>query len=50
MLDLFSNNTDIGKRTAAHGIAKIAIKMNPSLAFSGQKALGENLKRHRNVQ
>jgi len=39
MLDLFSNNTDIGKKTAAHGIAKIAIKMNPSLAFSGQKAL-----------
>ena len=37
LLSLFNNNSDAGKVFAAHAIAKIAIKMNPALAFSGQK-------------
>jgi len=39
LLNLFGENTIEGKRYAAHSIAKIAIKMNPALAFSGQRAM-----------
>ena len=34
---MFQENTKEGKVFAANAIAKIAIKMNPALAFSGQK-------------
>ena len=37
LLNLFNNNSKEGKTIAAHAIAKIAIKMDPSLAFAGQR-------------
>ena len=37
LLNLFQENTKAGKVSSAHAIAKIAIKMNPALAFSGQR-------------
>lgn len=39
LLNLFQDNSVEGKTYAAHAIAKIAIKMNPALAFSGQRSL-----------
>ena len=38
LLPLTTVNTDKGKDIAAHALAKIAITMNPEVAFSGQKS------------
>lgn len=37
LLTLTTVNTDRGKDIAAHALAKIAITMNPEVAFPGQK-------------
>lgn len=39
LLGLAAENSDQGKDLAAHALAKIAISMNPEVAFPGQKVV-----------
>lgn len=37
LCSLFLDNSDVGKTCAAHSLAKIAVTMNPDIAFPGQR-------------
>lgn len=37
LCSLFADNSEVGKTCAAHSLAKIAVTMNPDIAFPGQR-------------